>query len=90
MDTSKLSEQANSRVYVKIAKTFPSSPAYFEKGMIGPITSRSTRYIFAVTQKGSFEVGQVNVKSGTLLDTQNYGPDNTRDAQIVINAVLNG
>jgi hypothetical protein len=83
----KLNEQGTTRIYVTLGTKFETRNS-FQKGMIGPITSRNTRYIFAVSN-GTYEVGQVNVTTGELLDTQNYGPDNNRDAQKVLTAFLN-
>lgn len=84
-----LTDQANTRVYVKIAKTFPSTDASLDKGMIGPVTSRNTRYVFAQSGRGQFEeVGQLDIINRKLLDVKAYGSDNCRDARIVIHAFL--
>lgn len=85
----KLSEQGNTRVYVKIARTAETCNLRYDKGLLGPITKRNTRYVFVQSKNGSFEVGQVDVATGELLDTLNYGPDNNRDAKIVLGAFQN-
>lgn len=86
MDTSKLSENGSSRIYVKMGTKFETRNS-FEKGMIGPITSKNVRYLFVVSN-GTYEVGQFDLGSGQLLDTTNYGPENTRDAQMIVTRFL--
>lgn len=84
----KLSEQAQSRVYVKINAPYPRTQASLAKGLIGPITSRNTRFILASSDRRGdlFTVGEVDVETSQLVNVQTYGPENTRDAQIVLAA----
>ena len=84
----KLNEQTNARVYATIERTAETKNLSYDKGLIGPVTKRQTRYVFAVTKKGTFEVGQVDI-NGTLIDIEGYGAENTRDARIILSAIAN-
>lgn len=62
----------------------------FERGigaLLGPITSKGHRYIFAQAKKRGqyFEVGCVDVETGKLVSE--LGEDNNKDAQTVIDFV---
>lgn len=91
MDITKLSQNAHSRFYInKINPTIGSTQTTVLNGMLGPITSRNTRYVFADSAKypKQFEeVGQVNVATGALLDITGYGAENTTAANVVIEAI---
>ena len=85
----KLNEQPSGRIYTKIARTIETQNLRYDRGMLGPITKRNTRYVFVQSKAGCFEVGQVDVATGELLDQMNYGADNNRDTEIIVNAFLN-
>lgn len=91
MDITKLSQNAHSRFYInKINPVVGSTQTTVLNGMLGPITSRNTRYVFADSAKypKQFEaVGCVNVNTGELLDVAGYGIENTAAAYVVINAI---
>lgn len=84
----KLSEKLNGPVYVKINAPYPRSQVSLAKGSLSPVTPRNTRLVCASSDRlGRLEiVGEVDVQTGQLVNTQKYGPENTRDAQIVLDA----
>lgn len=91
MDTTKLSQNGHTRFYInKINPVIGSTQKTVLNGMLGPITSRNTRYVLADCAKypKQFqEVGQVDVTTGALLDVAGYGSENTAAAHVVINAI---
>jgi len=81
----KLAENGSTRVYIKIEQHL--KPDW--KGLLGPTTSRNTRFVFGQPKsKGNFwELGEIDLATGELLNQGKHGPENTRDAQIVIDAI---
>ena len=75
-----LDERTNQRVYINNAL------GKNVNGMIGPVTSRMTRCIFAQAKKGSgyFLVGETNLNGQLISDK---GADNNADARKVLAAI---
>ncbi len=76
----KITDNQNQRVYVNnaLGKNI--------NGMLGPVSSKGTRYIFAQAKKGGqyFEVGQADL-NGQLIS--NMGDDNNADARRILQAM---
>lgn len=75
-----LNELTNQRV------TISNAIAPGVHGLIGPVSSKMTRYIFAQAKKGSkfFEVGEADL-NGRLIS--NMGDDNNADARKILNTI---
>jgi hypothetical protein len=75
--------KGNSREYVN------NSLGRGVSGAIGP-THDGVRTISGQGKKGGsfYELGEVSVRSGQLVNTERYGKQNTRDAQTVLDAYL--
>ena len=75
----KISDNPNNRIYVNNALGKGIN------GMLGPVSSKSTRYIFGQAKKGGqyFEVGEADL-NGRLIS--NMGADNNADAAKILKA----
>lgn len=75
-----LDEKQNQRV------TINHAISHNVHGLIGPVSSKGTRYLFAQAKKGSqfFEVGEADL-NGQLIS--NMGDDNNADARKILAAI---